>query len=166
VGSQEDGRDGRPERDNPAIVGKLGVFPIFVVFFTFFSFGAIFLFNLELHSQLLTKQSCKAEPEKESESTMKSNDITLTQVDVLGNLLAQIAELTKQADAIKDEIKDSASMGGAKVVEGNLFKATYMESNRSTVDHKTLYADLGITADQIAKYTKTTAVFSVKVTSR
>jgi len=97
---------------------------------------------------------------------MKSNDITLTQVDVLGNLLAQIAELTKQADAIKDDIKDSASMGGAKVVEGNLFKATYLESNRSTVDHKTLYADLGITADQIAKYTKTTAVFSVKVTSR
>jgi methionine synthase I (cobalamin-dependent) len=97
---------------------------------------------------------------------MKLNDISLTQVDTLGNLLAQIAELTKQADAIKDGIKDSASAGGAKVVEGNLFKATYIESNRSVVDNKALLAELGATAEQIARHTKTTAVFSVKVTSR
>jgi len=97
---------------------------------------------------------------------MKANDISLTQVDVLGNLLAQIAELTKQADAIKDGIKESASAGGDKVVEGNLFKATYIESNRSVVDNKALFAELGATAEQIARHTKTTAVFSVKVTSR
>jgi hypothetical protein len=97
---------------------------------------------------------------------MKSNDIQLTQVDVLGNLLAQIAELTKQADFIKDGIKDTASAGGDKVVEGNLFKATYIESNRSVVDNKALLAELGATAEQIARHTKTTAVFSVKVTSR
>jgi methionine synthase I (cobalamin-dependent) len=97
---------------------------------------------------------------------MKSNDLPLTTVDTLGHLLAQIAELTKQADAIKDGIKDSASAGGAKVVEGNLFKATYIESNRSVVDNKALLAELGATAEQIARHTKTTAVFSVKVTSR
>ena len=97
---------------------------------------------------------------------MKANDISLTQVDVLGHLLAQIAELTKQADAIKDGIKESASAGGNKVVEGNLFKATYIESNRSVVDNKALFAELGATAEQIARHTKTTAVFSVKVTSR
>jgi len=97
---------------------------------------------------------------------MKSNDLPLTTVDTLGHLLAQIAELTKQADAIKDGIKDSASLGGAKVVEGNLFKATYIESNRSVVDNKALLAELGATAEQIARHTKTTAVFSVKVTSR
>jgi methionine synthase I (cobalamin-dependent) len=97
---------------------------------------------------------------------MNLNDLPLTSVDTLGNLLAQIAELTKQADAIKDGIKDSASMGGAKVVEGNLFKATYIESNRSVVDNKALLAELGATAEQIARHTKTTAVFSVKVTSR
>jgi len=97
---------------------------------------------------------------------MKSNDIQLTQVDVLGNLLAQIAELTKQADSIKDGIKDAASAGGDKVIEGNLFKATYIESNRSVVDNKALLAELGATAEQIARHTKTTAVFSVKVTSR
>ena len=87
-------------------------------------------------------------------------------VDTLGALLAQIATLTKQADAIKDSIKDAASLGGDKVVEGDLFKATYIETNRSTVDYKNLCADLGITADQVSKYTKTAAVFSVKVTSR
>ena len=92
--------------------------------------------------------------------------ITTTQVDTLGQLLAQIAELTKQADAIKDQFKDAASAGGAKAIEGDLFKATYIESNRSTVDYKTLCADLGITAEQIAQYSKTTAVFSVKVTSK
>ena len=92
--------------------------------------------------------------------------ITTSQVDTPGQLLAQIAELTKQADAIKDQFKDNASAGGAKSVEGDLFKATYIESNRSTVDYKALCADLGITAEQIAKYSKTAAVFSVKVTSR
>lgn len=97
---------------------------------------------------------------------MNLNDLPLTSVDTLGNLLAQIAELTKQADAIKDAIKDTASAGGDKVVEGNLFKATYIESNRSVVDNKALLAELGATAEQIARHTKTTAVFSVKVTSR
>ena len=98
--------------------------------------------------------------------TMNLNDLPLTSVDTLGNLLAQIKELTDKADAIKDAIKESASAGGDKVVEGNLFKATYIESNRSVVDNKALLAELGATAEQIARHTKTTAVFSVKVTSR
>ena len=97
---------------------------------------------------------------------MNLNDIGLTSVDTLGQLLAQIAELTKQAEVIKDSIKDSASLGGAKVVEGNLFKATYMESNRSTVDYKAIMKEFKIPVEALAQYTKTTAVFSVKVTSR
>ena len=95
-----------------------------------------------------------------------NNDLKLNEVDTLGALLAQIKDLTDRADAIKDAIKDAASAGGAKVVEGALFRATYSESNRSVVDHKALYAALGITAEQVAQYTKTTAVFTVKVTSR
>jgi hypothetical protein len=91
---------------------------------------------------------------------------TTNSVDTLGTLLAQIAALTKQADLIKDAIKDSASMGGDKVVEGDLFKATYSESNRSVVDSKALFAELGATPEQIARHTKVTAVFSVKVTSK
>jgi hypothetical protein len=91
----------------------------------------------------------------------------LNNIDTLGTLLAQIAELEKQAEAIKNDLKDSATApGGVNVFEGDLFKATVVEANRSTVDWKKLAADLGITAEQLAQYTKTAAVFSVKVTSR
>lgn len=94
-------------------------------------------------------------------------DNTLNNVDTLGTLLAQIADLTKQADAIKDGLKDSATApNGSKVFEGDMFKATVVESNRSTIDWKALSKDLGITDEQLAAYTKTAAVFSVKVTSR
>jgi len=92
--------------------------------------------------------------------------LDLTQVDELGVLLAQIATLTAQADAIKDNLKDIASAGGPKVFEGALFKATYTETNRSTVDWKALAAEYNIPADAVARHTKTTAVFSVKTTSR
>ncbi len=132
---------------------------------------------------------------------MTNVNIPLSSVDTLGELLARIAELTAKADAIKDQIKDSASLGGAKVVEGELFKATYIESNRSTVDYKSLVADAtlskksvvdyvnqflsninasevavaafhkglescAVDAKEVADFTKTSAVFSVKVTSR
>ena len=90
-----------------------------------------------------------------------NNDLSFSSVDTLGNLLAQIADLTKQADAIKDVIKD-----GGKTIEGVMFKATYIEANRKVVDTKKMYADLGITEDMVAKYTSITAVFSVKVTAR
>jgi len=91
----------------------------------------------------------------------------LNTIDTLGALLAQIADLEKQASAIKDDLKDSATApGGSKVFEGDLFKATVVESNRSTIDWKQLSADLGIDAETLAKYTKTAAVFAVKVTSR
>lgn len=97
---------------------------------------------------------------------MNMNEINAAQIDTLGALLAQIADLTKRADAIKDAIKDVSSLGGPKAFEGDLFKATYIETNRSAVDYKKLVADLGLTPSVLAGYTKTTAVFSVKVVSR
>jgi len=109
-----------------------------------------------------------------------NNDLNLNSVDTLGSLLAQIKDLTDQADAIKDAIKDSASAGGAKVVEGAIFKATYSETNRSSVDYKKILAALTVllqeqnkeidanklVAGLVASNTNTTAVFTVKVTSR
>jgi hypothetical protein len=92
--------------------------------------------------------------------------IQISRIDALGALLAQIATLQKQADAIKDEMKDIASRGSSKIFEGELFKATYIETNRSSVDYKKMCADLGIGDDVVKQYTKTSAVFSVKVTSR
>ena len=93
-----------------------------------------------------------------------NNDLTFTSADTLGALLAQIKDLTDQAEAIKDAIKDSASKGGAKVVEGTLFKATYSETDRTVFDKNAFIKVHG--ADAYATFTKTTAVFSVKVTSR
>jgi phosphoketolase len=97
---------------------------------------------------------------------MNANDIALTQVDKLGLLLAQIAELTAQADAIKDSIKDAATAGGEKVVEGNLFKATVVEANRKVTDWKAIAKVCNIPEDVIIENTKVTAVFSVKTTAR
>lgn len=109
----------------------------------------------------------------------------LNNVDTLGTLLAQIADLEKQAKAIKDSLKDSATApNGSKVFEGDMFKATVIEANRSTIDWLALVATkLNVEADwetvaakigydnaelpkAIADNTKTTAVFTVKVTSR
>jgi len=80
-------------------------------------------------------------------------------VDKLGVLLAQIADLTKQADAIKDAIKESGLS-----IEGNLFKATYSESDRKVFDKDAfIKANSQATYDN---YLKVSAVFAVKVTSR
>lgn len=91
---------------------------------------------------------------------------TNSPIDTLGQLLAQIADLTKQADAIKDSLKDEANLSGQKSFEGDLFKASYVETNRSTVDWKAVAKALNIPAELIAEHTKTAAVFSIKVTSK
>lgn len=79
--------------------------------------------------------------------------------DRLGMLLAQIADLTAEADAIKDAIKESGLS-----IEGNLFKATYSESDRAVFDKAAfIKANSQATYDN---YLKVSAVFAVKVTSR
>jgi hypothetical protein len=88
------------------------------------------------------------------------------QADQLGMLLAQIAELTKQADSIKDSMKDAATSGGPTVFEGSFFKSTYSQCNRETIDHKAVYAHLNVDPTILKHFTKVTAVFSVKTTSR
>jgi len=96
-----------------------------------------------------------------------NNDIITTNIDRLGLLLAEIDRLTKEADSIKDDLKDAATApGGSKEFVGNLFKATVIEADRKTVDYKKLLADLGVAQEVVAKYTKTAAVFSVKTTAR
>ena len=97
---------------------------------------------------------------------MNTNDIPLTQIDELGLLLSQIAELTAKADKIKDAIKDAATTGGDKVIEGNLFKATVVEANRKVTDWKAIAKVCNIPEDVIIANTSVTAVFSVKTTAR
>jgi len=93
-------------------------------------------------------------------------NINAISADTLGTLLAQIADLTKQADMIKDSFKDQATISDNKVFEGALFKSTVIESNRNVVDYKALLAELNVSPDVIAKHTKITAVFAVKTTSK
>ena len=98
---------------------------------------------------------------------MNTNDLSLNTIDELGMLQAQIADLTAKADMIKDAMKEIATRPGAgNVFEGAIFKATVVEQNRNTVNYKKLLADLGVDEATIAKYTSTSAVFSVKVTGR
>jgi len=92
---------------------------------------------------------------------LKNNDLMLTQADQLGALLAEIAILEEKADAIKKAMKEA---GG--VHDGVLFRSTVIESNRSVTDWKALCAAQGIGSDVVAAHTKTTAVYSVKTTSK
>lgn len=80
-------------------------------------------------------------------------------VDRLGMLLAQIADLTKEADAIKDAIKLSGQS-----IEGSLFKATLVDSDRKVFDKEFFVAQNG--AEVYDAYTKNTVSVSVRVTSR
>jgi len=92
---------------------------------------------------------------------MKAIDIQLSKVDQLGMLLSQIADLEKQAEAIKNELKQNEGH-----IEGNLFKACVTLSQRATVDNKAVFAEANVPAELIAKHTKTTAVITLKVTSK
>lgn len=95
---------------------------------------------------------------------MTTINTTPASADELGTLLAQIATLTKQAESIKDAMKDQASNGGPTVFEGALFKATYTETDRTIFDKDAFIKTFG--ADTYAKFTKTAAVFSIKTTAR
>jgi hypothetical protein len=102
------------------------------------------------------------------------NDLPFTKVDTLGDLLAQIATLTAQAEAIKDEIKDLGSMNllptkisnkkEVQFLEGALFSATYIPANKTLFDKEKFVAEFG--EEKYLAYTKVSCSFSVKVTSR
>ena len=92
---------------------------------------------------------------------MQVLDLQITKVDQLGMLLAQIADLEAQAEVIKNELKQQEGH-----IEGNLYKACVTLSQRKTVDNKAIFAEANVPADLIEKHTKTSAVITLKVTSR
>ena len=94
--------------------------------------------------------------------TVNKISTELSVVDRLGLVLAQIADLEKEADAIKTVLKES----GEAVVEGSFYKASVILSNRSTIDNKAVYKALNVSDDLLAKFTRTTPVATVKVTAR
>ena len=86
----------------------------------------------------------------------------MNKVDQLGKLLATIDDLTKQAEILKNEIKNQ----GEGYYDGQLFRACVTLSQRNTVDHKAVYKALNVSDDLLAKYTKATGVITLKITGR
>jgi len=103
-----------------------------------------------------------------------NNDINFTSVDHLGALLAQIDDLTRQAEAIKNQIKEAGADGKLEIevvkgkpvqfANGALFRATYSESNVELFDKAKFVAEFGEATYK--QFTKVSARFTVKVTSK
>lgn len=81
-------------------------------------------------------------------------------VDRLGVLLAQIADLTKQANGIKKTLKELPY----KTYEGNLFRAVVVEQEKTTYDVDVLKSAVDDAILELAK--RESFVVSVKVTGR
>ncbi len=81
-------------------------------------------------------------------------------VDRLGVLLAQIADLTKQANDIKATLKKTPG----RTFEGNLFRAVVVEQERVSYDTDVLKAAADQAILDLAK--RESFVVSVKVTGR
>lgn len=81
-------------------------------------------------------------------------------VDRLGVLLAQIADLNKQANDIKATLKKTPG----KTFEGNLFRAVVIEQERVSYDTDVLKAAADQAILDLAK--RESFVVSVKVTGR
>jgi len=103
-----------------------------------------------------------------------NNDLKLNDVDTLGALLAQIDDLTRQAEAIKNQIKEAGADGKLETevvkgkpvqfVNGALFRATYSESNVELFDKAKFIAVFDEATYK--QFTKIGARFTVKVTSK
>jgi len=83
----------------------------------------------------------------------------LTLVDRLGQLQDQIEALKTQEALIKDELKNQ----GEGVQVGQHYTSEVKLYQKTTVDHKAVYAELEVPPALIAKYSKTTAVISINV---
>ena len=83
-----------------------------------------------------------------------------SKVDRLGLLLAQIADLEREAGSIKSDLKESSLL----IVEGELFRATVSTSQRCTLDSAIVRSYLR--PDQLERCEKISSVTIVRVVSR
>ena len=93
---------------------------------------------------------------------MKTLDIVITDIDRLGMLMAQAADINEQIDALKDSIKNR----GEGNYEGSLYKANVKLSQRKVVDYKTIIAELNVPSNLVDAHTTTTASITLKITAR
>lgn len=92
----------------------------------------------------------------------KTNTIVTFNVNVdrLGLLNSQIADLQREADAIKHHLKTY----GKGVFEGDLFRAVVVEQERTTYDNDVLKAVVDAGVLEFAK--RETLVTTVRITGR
>jgi hypothetical protein len=83
-----------------------------------------------------------------------------SQIDALAMLNTQIKELTAKAAVLKDSIANEYGEGKHR---GDTYGVTVTLCKTTAVDYKSLIADMGISDDVVAKYTKHGA--SIRVTS-
>lgn len=89
----------------------------------------------------------------------KTTPVTTADIDRLGELLARISDLTKEADGIKKALKES----GLDCKEGNLFNAVVVHQTRTTLDSEKVRILLG---DKVSLVERITDTVSVRVTAR
>jgi hypothetical protein len=79
-------------------------------------------------------------------------------VDILGGLLADVADAKTEADAVKANLIGMAAQNpNVCAFEGDLFRATVTFANKRVVDYKAILADLeshGVAPDLIAALVK------------
>ena len=80
-------------------------------------------------------------------------------VDRLGQLQDQIEKLKAQESLLKDELKNQ----GEGVQVGQHYTSEVKLYQKTTVDHKAVYAELDVPPTLVAKYSKSTAVISITV---
>ena len=81
-------------------------------------------------------------------------------IDTLAVLDRQVKDLTAKCKTLKDGL---ANQYGEGKFRGEKYGVTISLVNTTKVDYKALLADLGVTEEQIAKYTTTGA--SIRVSS-
>lgn len=91
---------------------------------------------------------------------MTNEDLISSTIDELGQLKAQIAELKKR----EDELKDILESAGITKAEGELFRVSITESVRETLDMEAVRAKLS--PQFIRAHTKETRYTTVRVTAR
>jgi len=83
-------------------------------------------------------------------------------IDELAELDSKIKFYTEQSKKLKDKI---ANFYGEGKHRGQHYGVTVTLCKTATVDHKKLYADLGVSDDTLAKYIKHGASIRVSVTA-
>lgn len=97
---------------------------------------------------------------------MNAINISIKKIDELGLILSTIKSLEEKAEKIKKEIKESASLSGPMKLEGNLYIANYIESNRKVTNWANIAKICNIPEQVIVDNTTVSAVYTLKVTAR